>query len=147
MKDIKANNKCVNTTGYKSLYIIPLSEVLAVNLIDKQTKEVIFAQDGSFGKVDCFDIKVQSKYEKDAYQHKITANFRSVADESVLFNSLAKNRFIVKVVDNNGQSFMYGSKSEPLRFSFEFIGNPKPSQVKEYQLTFYGETTFPAYKT
>jgi hypothetical protein len=40
---------------------------------------------------------------------------------------------------------MYGSKSEPLRFSFDFIGNPKPSQVKEWQLTFYGETTFTAY--
>ena len=145
MKDIKANNKCVNTTGYKALYIIPLSEVLAVNFIDKQTKEVIFSKDGSFGKVDVFDIKIQSKYEDDAYKHQITSNFRSLVDESVLFNSLSKNRFIVRVTDNNGNSYIYGSKSEPLRFSFDFVGNPKPSQTKEYQLTFYGETTFPAY--
>jgi hypothetical protein len=145
MNDIKANNKCMNTTGYKALYITPLNEVDAVNLIDKKTKEIVFATNGSFGKLAVFDIKVQSNYEGDFYKNKITANFRSSVDESILFNSLTKNRFIIKVTDNNGHSYIYGSKDEPLRFSFEFIGNPKPSQTKEYQLTFYGETTFPVY--
>ena len=146
MNDINANHKCTNMTGYKALYITPLNEVSAVNLIDKQTKEIVFAAGGSFGKIDCYDIKVQSNYDSDFYKNKITANFRSKNDMSHLFNSLTKNRFIIKVTDNNGYSYIYGGKDEPLRFSFDFVGNPNPKQTKEYQLTFYGNTTFPAFK-
>jgi len=145
MQDIQANNRCKNMTGYCALSITPLNEVSAMNFTYDGKKEIVFSQDGSLGKIDVFDIKVQSNQDSDFYKNKITANFRSADDMNSLFDRLSKNRFVVKVTDNNGYSFIYGSKEEPLRFSFDFIGNATPKQAKEYQLTFAGETTFGAF--
>jgi hypothetical protein len=88
MEDIKQNNKCGNTAGYKSLYVIPLSEVEAVNFIDKKTKEVVPTPQGSFGKIDVYDIKVTSQNDADFYKNKITGNFRSVNDMAILFKKM-----------------------------------------------------------
>jgi len=46
---------------------------------------------------------------------------------------------------NKTYTFIYGSKEEPFGFSHSFVGNANPKQAKEYQLTFSGNTTFPAY--
>ena len=145
MEDIKSDSKCRNMTGYKALYIIPLNEVEALNFKDSKSKGIVISKDGHFAKLDVHDIKVQSSYENDFYKNKIAANFRSANDMAILFDKMSKNRFIIKVADNNGYTFIYGSKEEPLGFSHSFVCNANPKQAKEYQLTFSGNTTFPAY--
>ena len=144
MQNITKNVDCQNMTGYKSLYIIPIDEIESITPVNNTTKTVKPTPTGCWAKVEAYNIKVGMNYKNDFYQNEISCDFRTNENQDALFNAMTKNRFVCKLTDNNGKTHLYGTKTEPLRFEFDFVGNPDPSQAKEYKLSFYGNTTAPS---
>jgi len=144
MEDITRNSGCQNMTGYSKLFCAYVEELEEINKVNESTVRYYFLTNGKFGEIECYNIKVDTAQKSDNYTHKITCDFRSKANRDILFNMMTKKRFVVMTVDNNSNRHLYGNKEEPLHFSFDFIGNPQPSQPKEYKLTFYGNNTFTA---
>jgi hypothetical protein len=147
MEDIKSSTKCGNMAGNKSLFIIPINEISSIDFVDEGTKKVTPRSTGGFSKVDIYDLKADTSPDDDAFSHEINGNFRTSQNMNPLFNRMKQWRFVVKIVDNNNQSHLYGSIEEPLRFTYEDVKNADPNQAKEYKLSFYGNTTFPAFLT
>ncbi|MCL2132672.1 MAG: hypothetical protein FWH36_09555 [Lentimicrobiaceae bacterium] len=143
MNDIKKRAKCQNMTGDKALYITPIDEIEFIVPFTDGENIVKFLPNGRCA-VEGYNIKVDAKHENDFYRNEIGCDFRTAEDKSALFFKMTKMRFVVKLIDNNGKSLLYGSKEEPLRFNYVFVGNPNPSQTKEYKLSFAGDTTFPS---
>jgi len=144
MLNIEKNVECQNITGYKTLEIIPIAEIESVIAVNATTKAVKLAKGGSWADVEAYNIKVGMNYKNDYFQTEISCDFRTNENQDALFNAMTKNRFVCKLTDNNGKTHLYGTKTEPLRFEFDFVGNPDPSQAKEYKLSFFGNTTAPS---
>ncbi|MDL2297244.1 type VI secretion system tube protein Hcp [Bacteroidales bacterium OttesenSCG-928-B11] len=148
MRKITKNNSCGNMAGYKRLFAAPVSEIESIDFIDVKTKIVSLKRDFAFGEIQADSIEVDSPFKDGCYEHGISCRFTAMKNShDSLFDKMTRQRFIVKVVDNNNMVWLAGTLSEPLLFSWGHIGKAFANGEHLYELTFRRASTEPLYTT
>jgi hypothetical protein len=143
MENIEAAAGCINMGGFKAVYLTTIEEIKSINKVDAQKRTITFENGGAFGKIDLYDITVNSEPAGDAWTHTINGKMRTSSSMHDVLHILTRKRFVAMVIDNNGSTHLIGSKDEPLRFSFAVEGPADPEGDKHYNITIVGSTTEP----
>lgn len=145
MEDIVRESACQDMHGYICVYICPLSLVKSVDLVDVNTKKVVFESGGSWTMLDLREIIVLSENDADIYVNTITGKHRTPNSIHSILNGYVKNKYIVRVDDKNDKSWIFGSKQEGLNLKYTYNGPSGASEDKNYLITIFGNTTDPMY--
>lgn len=144
-KDLTRNENCLAMAGIDSAYyadintidnILPVSDGLTVSFKQGKTWHIIEHDTAS----------ANSPHEAGrGYRQTVDLVFHGNQTEvSRDLDAMCDCRFIMKVVDNNGTSWIYGDIDTPLQFSYEDSNDGEASGETAYSLHFEGLCRLPA---
>jgi hypothetical protein len=146
-KNISTNSRR-NMTGNRQISIASTDDIKSMTVISHNIRWANTKTGCYFGKIEADEIEFSCRAEDGHYIHEITC--RLVCTQGAwdsLFNRMINKRWLVKVIDNNNIIWLSGSLTEPLRFSWEHLSEPKPDGEHSYLLSFNRESTEPMYVT
>ena len=145
MEDITKNLSCGNIPGFKKIEIVPVSEVKSMRRVQYNKYDIELVTGGRFAKIEANNILLNSKTEQSS-NITITCTFVSTREGlDAMFDDMTRNRYIVKLTDNNNKLWGAGMPEEPLRFSFSHIGDAATSGKHAYTLNFLRSSKKPIY--
>lgn len=149
MEDLHKNDaNCKNVPGYIKLLLAKAEEVEDIVLISQTKKSVVFKiPENGWGDVHGKSITLSHTCAKDTHTVDITCILQAIqADIEVTLADMCGQRYIAKLVDRNGVAWLAGSKEEPLRFSYEHIGEAKASGLHAYKIRLSRSMTNPLFR-
>lgn len=148
MENLAKNGACTAMAGNKRILIAPTDEVESIDYTDFATKSVTFRSGFAFAEIQAENILLTAEGTGGAFEHRTTCRLSGTKWKyDSLFEKMARQRWIVKVVDNNGQAWLSGSLSEPLLFEWTHHAGAKPTDEHVYELTFKRRMSEPLFAT
>lgn len=148
MENIKKNSQTGNMAGNKFIYLASTDEIERIDLMNFNTKKVIMKEGYGFGQIEADLIDFSSPCQDGKYSHEVVCQLTAMLGKyDSMFDEMTRQRFIVKVVDNNNTVWLFGSLDYPLIFEYRHLGKAKASHEHLYELTFRRESTIPIYTT
>lgn len=148
MENLLKNGPCPTMAGNRRILIAPTDEVQSIDFTDFATKSVTFKTGCAFAEIQAENIQLSAEREDGGFAHQATCRLTGTKWKyDSLLEKMGRQRWIVKVVDNNGQAWLSGSLSEPLLFEWAHKAEAKPSDGHSYELTFKRRMSEPLFST
>ncbi|MDD4847613.1 MAG: hypothetical protein PHR53_02465 [Bacteroidales bacterium] len=146
MENINENNVCPFMVGFCRLQILPVDDLQSITTLSLTERNAIPKTGCSFAAFDCRNIQLSDIVEDGYHQLDVEADQVGTRNKhDALFNSMLPMMYILKLTDNNGITWLLGSKEEPLHFSYSHVGDPLPDGSHQYRIVFSRKTTQPLY--
>jgi hypothetical protein len=137
-----------NMTGNRQISIAPTDEIKSMTMVSHNIRWANLKTGCSFGKIEADEIEFGCRHEDGCYIHEISCRLVSAQGAwDSLFNRMKNKRWLVKIMDNNNIIWLSGSLTEPLRFDWEHLSEPKADGQHSYLLSFNRESSEPMYVT
>ena len=147
MEDLHKNDpNCGNMPGYTGLWLAADEEIASDSLVAANKRSVTFLSGGKWGRVEGRGIDVSSAFSEGSYTLEITCTLQGTrTGVEARLRDMTRQRFLAKLRDRNGTSWVAGTKSEPLNFDYEHTGDSETTGQHLYQIRIFRETTEPLY--
>lgn len=142
--DIKRNGFCSSMAGTKEVYYVSAENVSSMSR-NNEKMDCVLASGAAWKKIETTDAVAQSPLsEGHCYDEVITMHVAGSSNNyGNILDAMVEDRFILRRVDYNGNSWLYGDKDTPLRLSWSQIEGSTPGEESGYELTFSAKTRTP----
>ncbi|MDL2308880.1 hypothetical protein LJC68_07210 [Bacteroidales bacterium OttesenSCG-928-B11] len=144
MEKITRNAFPGGMAGNKRLFAAPDFEIQSIDYVDVKTKIATMRNGFEFGEIEADSFEMNSDFDNGVYRNEVKCLLTATRNaHDSLFDKMTRQRFVVKIKDNNNNVWLAGSLSEPLIFTWRHVGKAKAGDRHLYELVFRRDSTEP----
>lgn len=144
MENIEKNIGVFNPAGYKKIQVVPVEDVVSVELVNSLSKRLTLratpSPAGRLATIHAKNIKLSCQQDGGVNTCEITCSFYGNNLE-YLFDSMKRKKYVVVLTDNNNNTHIVGTIEEPFPLSYTRVNGPEMNSGNYYELKFSRKIT------